>query len=78
MQIDNYSVALGNVQEWQGPLTVDAHDGTLSLTIWVGSHPADGPVKCDCLGDNGWNEAVRKQHEQRDEEGGQYESHRYR
>ena len=52
MQIDYDSIAFGDVQKRQRPLTVDANDWTFSLAIWIGSHPADGPVKGDCLGGN--------------------------
>ena len=71
MQIDYDSIAFGDVQKRQRPLTVDANDWTFSLAIWIGSHPADGPVKGDCLGGNCWNEPIRQEHEQRDEEVGQ-------
>jgi hypothetical protein len=41
VEVDDDPVPDGGVDDGDGPLTVDANDGTFIQTIWIGGHPGD-------------------------------------
>lgn len=47
INIDDHTIALGNIQQWQRPLPIDADGRAVEGSVRVGSDPSNVPIIID-------------------------------